>query len=93
MQIGVLTLKFSLPGCRSLKEKRQRLGGLHERFGRHAAIAVCESADQDAHERAEWSFVVVSQTTRGIESICSDIERRVVTTVDGQVIDVARALL
>jgi uncharacterized protein len=93
MQIALLTLKFSLPGCRSLKEKRQRLGGLHERFGRHAAVAVCESADQDNHQRSEWSFVVVSQTGRGVESICNEIERRVLTSVDGQVIDVSREIL
>ncbi|SES31891.1 Protein of unknown function [Halopseudomonas bauzanensis] len=35
MQIVVLTLTFSLPGCRSLKEKRQRMGGIHERYGRN----------------------------------------------------------
>ena len=29
MHISVLTLKMSLPGCGSLKEKRQRVGGLH----------------------------------------------------------------
>jgi uncharacterized protein len=93
MQIGLLIVRISLPGCRSLKEKRQRLGGLHERFGRNAAVAVCESADQDAHERSEWSFVVVSQTARGLESICSDIERRVLSSIDGVVVNVTRERL
>jgi uncharacterized protein len=93
MQIALLTLRFSLPGCRSLKEKRQRLGGLHQRFGRNVAVAVCESAEQDAHERSEWSFVVVSQTTRGLESICTDIERRISTSVDGVIVGVSREIL
>ncbi len=93
MHIGLMKLRFSLAGCRSLKEKRQRLGGLHERFGRSAAVAVCESAFQDVHESAEWSFVVVAQTTRMIESICSDIERKVQTSVDGEVVDVQRGLV
>jgi uncharacterized protein len=93
MQIGLLIVKISLPGCRSLKEKRQRLGGLHERFGRTAAVAVCESADQDAHQRSEWSFVVVAQTGRGVEAICSDIERRVLTSIDGVVVSVTREML
>ena len=59
MQIGVLTLTFHLPGCRSLKEKRQRLGGLRDRFGRNTTVGVCESGLQDAHQRAEWTFVAV----------------------------------
>ena len=59
MQIGVLRVSFVLPGCRSLKEKRQRLGGLRERYGRQVNVAVCESNFQDIHDRAEWTFVAV----------------------------------
>ena len=34
MSIGVLTVDFYVSGCRSLKEKRQRLNGIRERYGR-----------------------------------------------------------
>src|SRR5690606_39392286 len=56
MHIVVLTMRFSLPGCRSLKEKRQRMGGLHERYGRQPAVAVCESGDRDRVDASEWTF-------------------------------------
>ena len=58
MHIAILTFTFSLPGCSSLKEKRQRVGGLHERFGRNPAVAVCESGELIRHDASQWSFVV-----------------------------------
>ena len=64
MHIGVMTLTFTLPGCGSLKEKRQRMGGMHERFGRNPAIAVCESGELNRHDASEWSFVVVATSKR-----------------------------
>ncbi|MCX4186647.1 DUF503 domain-containing protein [Methylophaga sp. OBS4] len=93
MYIGVLTLKISLPGCSSLKEKRQRIRGMHERFGRNPAVAVCESADRDRLESSEWSFVVASTSPQKVSSLCTDIENKMQRTVDGRVCDVARVLL
>lgn len=93
MHIGILTLTFSLPGCRSLKEKRQRIGGLHERFGRNPAVAVCESGEQDRHDASQWSFVVVAATKREVESLCSQIEDKIQRAVDARVMDAVREML
>ncbi|MDX1464675.1 MAG: DUF503 domain-containing protein [Halomonas sp.] len=93
MHITILTLTIALPGCRSLKEKRQRMGGLHERFGRYPAIAVCESGDHDRHAASEWTFVVVGRTARAVEALCSEVEERCQRTVDGRVMNVRRELL
>lgn len=93
MHIGILTLSFSLPGCSSLKEKRQRIGGMHERFGRNPAVAVCESGEHDRYEASEWSFVVVGNTKREIESLCSQIEDKIQRTVDARVINATREFL
>lgn len=93
MHIGVLVITFSLPGCASLKEKRQRIGGMHERFGRNPMVAVCESGDQDRHEASEWSFVAVANTKREVEAQCSQIEDKIQRTVEGRVINVTRELL
>ncbi len=78
MFIGVLTLRLHLPGCRSLKEKRQRVGKLRDRFGKQTHIAVCESGLADVHQQAEWSFTatagsrtVVEQTLQQIMLIAS----------------------
>ncbi|PMR68298.1 DUF503 domain-containing protein [Halomonas heilongjiangensis] len=93
MHIGVLTVTLSLPGCRSLKEKRQRMGGLHERFGRNPAVAVCESADHDRLDASEWTFVVAATSPQKVESLCSQIEDKLQRTVDGRVLEVSRELL
>lgn len=93
MHIGIMTLSFSLPGCSSLKEKRQRMGGMHERFGRNPAVAVCESGELNRHEASEWSFVVVANSKREVESLCSQIEDKIQSTVEARVMSVTRELL
>nr|WP_298249760.1 DUF503 domain-containing protein [uncultured Halomonas sp.] len=93
MFIGVLTLRISLPGCRSLKEKRQRMGGLHERFGRNPAIAVCESGDHDRLDISEWTFVAAANPLPKVEALLSEIEDKVQRTVDGRVMEATREML
>ena len=88
MHIAVLTMKFSLPGCRSLKEKRQRIGGMHERYGRQPAVAVCESADRDRLDASEWTFVVTGITAQEVQSLCSEIEDWIQRTVEARVLEV-----
>ena len=93
MRIGVLTVSFSLPGCRSLKDKRQRLSGLRERFGRQSNVAVCESNFADAHQRAEWSFVATGRNATLVEQTLTEIEQRILESVDAEVLDMARQML
>lgn len=93
MHIGILTVSISLPGCRSLKEKRQRMGGLHERFGRNPAVAVCESGEFDRLEASEWTFVVAATTLARVESLCSEIEDKIQRGVDGRVMETTREVL
>lgn len=93
MEISVMTCKISLPGCASLKEKRQRVGGLHERFGRNPSVAVCESGDRDRLEASEWSFVVAADSRQKVESICSEIEDKLQRVVDGRILDLTREQL
>lgn len=93
MHIAILTCKISLPGCGSLKEKRQRVGGLHERLGRNPAVAVCESGELNRHDASEWSFVVTALSRKEVESICSDIENKLERAVDGRVLDITREFL
>ena len=93
MHIGILVMTFSLPGCGSLKEKRQRIGGMHERFGRNPMVAVCESGEHDRHEASEWSFVVLANSKREVEAQCSKIEDKIQSTVEGRVVKVTREFL
>ena len=82
MHIGMLTLSLHLEGCTSLKEKRQRVGGLRDRFGKAPHIAVCESGDADRHDKAQWSFICIAQQKPFVERALGDIEQRVATETD-----------
>jgi uncharacterized protein YlxP (DUF503 family) len=83
--MGLLVLEFHLPGCTSLKEKRGRLGGLRDRFGRLPHVAVTESDFADALQRSEWSFVAVGHDVAFVSGTLQEIERDIVARVDAVV--------
>lgn len=93
MSIGLLQIDFYLAGCRSLKEKRQRLNGMRERYGRATNIAVCESDHQDVLQRAQWTFVATSASRDVVERSLTEIERNLQSTVDAELLDVVREWL
>ncbi|MBX2858005.1 MAG: DUF503 domain-containing protein [Cellvibrionaceae bacterium] len=73
MFIAILTLQLHLEGCFSLKEKRGRIGGLRDKFGRSPSVAVCESGEQDQHQQAEYIFTVVGLDKGQIKSQISAV--------------------
>ena len=93
MIISLLSLEFHLEGCHSLKEKRQRLGGLKERYGRSANVAVTEQAFHDDLQHALWSFVAVGSAGRVVDATLSDIERNIASNVDAVIVNVHRESL
>lgn len=93
MNVGLLTIGFHLAGCRSLKEKRQRLKGIRDRFGKPANVAVCESDHQDAHQRAQWTFIATASSASVVEKALAEIVRSVQISVDAELIDVHRERL
>ena len=93
MYIAILTITFSLIGCGSLKEKRQRMGGLHARFGNTPSVAVCESGERDRHDASEWTFVIVGLSKREVESQCSQIEDKLERTVDARMVSVEKEFI
>lgn len=69
------------------------MGGIHERYGRQPAVAVCESGERERIDASEWSFVVVGTSAQDVESLCSEIEDRIQRTVEARVMDVVRQRL
>ncbi len=93
MHILRLTIEFQLPACHSLKDKRRRLGGLREKFGSRPNIAVSESGWHDVHDRARWTFVIVGENQRVIESQQELIQTYVSQSVDALVTHSSREYL
>lgn len=91
-EIGVLTVVFHLDGCRSLKERRSRLGGLRDRFGRNPRIALCESPGDDP-THACFTFVAVAGDRRSLDGLLGEVERDLESRVDAVVVDLVRERL
>ncbi|MCB1042696.1 MAG: DUF503 domain-containing protein [Acidobacteria bacterium] len=89
MVIGILTVQFRLHGCRSLKEKRHRLSGLRQKYGRLTHFAVCESGSQDDHRFGEWSFVAVGSDAGFVTRVLSSLESELEQDVDAEIIDIS----
>jgi uncharacterized protein YlxP (DUF503 family) len=60
MHVAALTIELRLPGCRSLKEKRNRLKPLLTRIHRHFNVSAAEIAQNDHWQFATIACVVVS---------------------------------
>ena len=93
MNVSLLTVNFHLGGCRSLKEKRQRLGGIRERFGKKTGVAVCESDFQDSLQRAQWSCVAAASSAEVVGRALSEIVNSLELNVDAVLTDVQQERL
>lgn len=69
MEMGMLVAEFFLDGCTTLKDKRHRIGGLSDRFGKAQNVAVIESGFQNDHRRSEWTFVAIANNRVGVENL------------------------
>lgn len=90
LQLECLSFTFKLDGCRSLKEKRQRLSGIRDRFGKRPEVAVIESNHADSHDIAEWSFIIVAATKSQLDSLLQKIEMDIAASFDARITDVSR---
>ena len=93
MRVAQLTVDFHLHACRSLKEKRSRLGRLRDKFGRQTNLAVTESDQQDNHQHAQWSFVCAASDPQIVEQTLADVERYVAQSLDAEVVGLKRTWL
>jgi len=90
--LAVLEVVFNLDGCRSLKERRGRLGGLRDRFGRNPRLALCEAPGDDP-THSEWTFVAIAGDRRSVDTLLGEVERDLEARVDAVVVDLQRTHL
>lgn len=84
MHLAILNAEFYLHGCQSLKEKRRRLAGLKDKFGKHVNVAVCESDRQDRWQESQWTFAIMALNKQMIEKQASSIENHCRTQLDAE---------
>ena len=90
MVIVMMVADFHLSGCSSLKEKRHRLSGIRDRFGKQSNVAICESAYHDLHKQAQWSFVAIGVSPKRVDQSLSTIENFLVNYIDATITHVER---
>ena len=93
MRIALLVVEFRLHGASSLKDKRQRLGRIRDKFGKRANVAVHESGYQDVHNLSEWSFVIVAQSQKLVDQVLSELELTLSTELDAIIVRCDREVL
>ena len=88
-----LRVDFYLGACRSLKEKRQRLRGLRDRFGRQPTLAVVESGYADSLQQSRWSFIAAGSAPEPVLQQLADVERFLTLSVDAEIVAMDRFAL
>jgi uncharacterized protein len=78
MSLGLLTLHLTIPGCKSLKEKRSRLKPLISRLQREFNISVSEMDHQDSWQNAVLACAMITsdqgQTHRSLLKVVQWVE-------------------
>ena len=66
---------MSLPGCRSLKDKRRVVKSLKDRLQNRFNVSVAETAYQDVWTRAQLSVALVTTEGSLADSVLSNVDR------------------
>lgn len=93
MFVLALRVELRLPGCRSLKDRRQAikpiLDGARHRFG----VSAAEVGSLDKWQRADLGFAVVSGQPRQVIDIVDELERFIWSFPEVEVISTERTWL
>ncbi|MGH2348617.1 MAG: DUF503 domain-containing protein [bacterium] len=87
MVVGVLTVEFSLPGSRSLKDKRRLVQSLVDRLHHEFHVAAAEVNHQDNLRRAGLAVACVSNAARHANQILSRVVEVVERETEMVVVD------
>lgn len=83
-----LVVTFSIPGCRSLKEKRSRISPLIARLRREFNLSVAEIGHQDAWQFCTLGCAVISNDANFNHQVLQKTSQFIATTwPDLEVID------
>jgi uncharacterized protein len=85
--VVVLTWELSIPGCRSLKEKRTAVRSLRDRMQNRFNVSVAETDHQDIHDRAQLTAAIVTSDGRLAESLVDRVDTLV--SEDGRLVVLA----
>ena len=74
MVIAIIGWELEIPGCRSLKEKRQVVKSLKDRLHDRFNVSVAETAHHDVWQRAELTAALVATDRRQADSVLESLD-------------------
>ena len=75
MKVGVSQITLHLPGCHSLKEKRQVIKSVMARVRQQFEVAIAEVDEQDLWQIARLGVSCVSNSSQHIDQILGSVQR------------------
>jgi hypothetical protein len=80
MVIGVIELTLHLPGCHSLKDKRQVITSLVPRVRQRFEVAIAEVEEHDRWQLARLGVSCVSNSHRHVGKVLEQVRRYIEET-------------
>ncbi|MCS7172687.1 MAG: DUF503 domain-containing protein [Armatimonadetes bacterium] len=87
MVVGTLRVALSLPGPRSLKDKRRIVHSLLRRLHNEFAVAAAEVDDQDLRGRATLGIAVVTNDGQHADQVLARVLRYIERQPEAVVVD------
>ncbi len=80
MKVGVCRITLHLPGCHSLKEKRQVIKSLMARVRNQFEVAIAEVDEQDRWQIAILGVSCVSNSSQHVDEVLAHVQRYIEET-------------
>jgi uncharacterized protein YlxP (DUF503 family) len=80
MKVGVSQITLHLPGCHSLKEKRQVIKSVMARVRQQFEVAIAEVDEQDRWQIAKLGVSCVSNSSQHIDETMGRVRRYIEET-------------
>ncbi len=80
MKVGVSQITLHLPGCHSLKDKRQVIKSVMARVRQQFEVAIAEVDEQDRWQIAKLGVSCVSNSSQHIDEILGRVRRYIEET-------------
>ena len=87
MVVGLAVWELMIPGCASLKDKRQVVRSLKDRLHNQFNVSAAETAHQDVHDRAQLAACVVSGDRKHAQSVLQSCDRLVEEDGRARIVD------